>query len=63
MLSPGEEGSNGAVRLAQRLAAQADEVAFLYQYGNPANPGAHYEGTCFVFDDRRTVDHDLAAPR
>ncbi|MGI9034167.1 MAG: PLP-dependent cysteine synthase family protein [Acidimicrobiales bacterium] len=45
VLSPGEEGSNGAVRLAQRLAAEADDVAFLYQYGNPANPRAHYEGT------------------
>jgi cysteine synthase len=45
VLSPGEEGSNGAVRMAQRLAAADDEVAFLYQYGNPANPGAHYRGT------------------
>jgi cysteine synthase B len=45
VLSPGEEGSNGAVRMAQRLAAGDDEVAFLYQYGNPANPAAHYRGT------------------
>jgi cysteine synthase B len=45
VLSPGEEGSNGAVRLARRLAGQDDQVAFLYQYGNPANPGAHYRGT------------------
>ena len=45
VLSPGEEGSNGAVRLAQRLAKESDAVAFLYQYGNPANPGAHYRGT------------------
>src|SRR5438105_7919979 len=43
--SPGEEGSNGAVRLAQRLAKYMEDVAFLYQYGNPANPRAHYEGT------------------
>jgi len=43
--SPGEEGSNGAVRLAQRMAKEDDSVAFLYQYGNPANPGAHYAGT------------------
>ena len=43
--SPGDEGSNGAVRMAQRLAKEMDEVAFLYQYGNPANPRAHYEGT------------------
>ena len=43
--SPGAEGSNGAVRLAQRIAAEHPEWAFLYQYGNPANPKAHYEGT------------------
>ncbi len=45
VLSPGEEGSNGAVRMAQRLAKESDDVAFLYQYGNPANPRAHEQGT------------------
>ncbi|HWD24379.1 MAG TPA: cysteine synthase family protein [Acidimicrobiales bacterium] len=43
--SPGSEGSNGAVRRAQALAAQHPEWTFLYQYGNPANPLAHYTGT------------------
>ena len=43
--SPGSEGSNGAVRRAQALAAEHPEWAFLYQYANPANPEAHYEGT------------------
>jgi [CysO sulfur-carrier protein]-thiocarboxylate-dependent cysteine synthase len=43
--SPGAEGSNGAVRLAQRLAGEHPEWAFLYQYGNDANPAAHYETT------------------
>ena len=43
--SPGSEGSNGAVRLARRLAAEHPEWVFLYQYGNSANPRAHYEGT------------------
>jgi len=43
--SPGSEGSNGAVRMAQRLAAEMDDVAFLYQYANPANPAAHYATT------------------
>ena len=43
--SPGSEGSNGAVRMAQGLAAQHPEWVFLYQYGNPANPMAHYVGT------------------
>jgi cysteine synthase B len=42
--SPAAEGSNGAIRLAQELAKESD-VVFLYQYGNAANPKAHYEGT------------------
>ena len=45
ILTPGEEGSNGAVRRAQELAAAHPEWCFLYQYGNDANPRAHYEGT------------------
>jgi cysteine synthase B len=43
--SPGSEGSNGAVRMAQRIAAEHPEWVFLYQYANHANPRAHYEGT------------------
>jgi cysteine synthase B len=43
--SPANEGSNGAVRLAQRLSSEHPEWTFLYQYGNPANPRAHYVGT------------------
>jgi cysteine synthase B len=42
--SPKEEGSNGAIRVAKELAKEGDAV-FLYQYGNAANPKAHYEGT------------------
>ena len=44
-LSPGEEGSNGAIRLAEKLAAEHADLTMLFQYGNPANPLAHYEGT------------------
>jgi cysteine synthase len=44
-LSPAEEGSNGAIRRAQQIAADEPDYVFLYQYGNPANPLAHYEGT------------------
>jgi len=43
--SPGSEGSNGAMRMAQRLAAEHPEWWFPFQYGNDANPRAHYEGT------------------
>jgi cysteine synthase B len=43
--SPADEGSNGAVRLALEL-AEADPRYFMpFQYGNEANPRAHYEGT------------------
>ena len=45
IVTPGAEGSNGAVRHAQALADEHPEWAFLYQYGNEANPRAHYEGT------------------
>lgn len=43
--SPGSEGSNGAVRMAQRLSNEHPEWTFLYQYANPANPFAHYTTT------------------
>jgi cysteine synthase B len=42
--SPAEEGSNGAIRLSQELDKEGG-VVLLYQYGNPANPDAHYRGT------------------
>lgn len=43
--SPGAEGSNGAIRLAQELRADDLSLFMPYQYGNPANPRAHEEGT------------------
>jgi cysteine synthase B len=43
--SPGSEGSNGAVRMAQRLHIEHPEWVFLYQYGNRANPAAHVAHT------------------
>jgi [CysO sulfur-carrier protein]-thiocarboxylate-dependent cysteine synthase len=43
--SPGEQGSNGAVAMALEM-AEADASYYMpYQYGNPANPLAHYDGT------------------
>src|SRR5580700_2471130 len=38
-------GSNGAMRKAQQLAAEHRDWWFPFQYGNLANPKAHYEGT------------------
>lgn len=43
--SPGGEGSNGAVRMAQALSEENPDWVFLYQYGNEANPQAHFGGT------------------
>jgi [CysO sulfur-carrier protein]-thiocarboxylate-dependent cysteine synthase len=43
--SPGSEGSNGAVRLALRLAESDSRYFMLNQYANESNPRAHYEGT------------------
>src|SRR6478736_1804 len=43
--SPGELGSNGAVRMAQEIADRDDRYVMLFQYANEANPRAHYDGT------------------
>lgn len=43
--SPGAAGSNGAIRLAREIAAQDKRYVMLFQYGNAANPAAHYETT------------------
>jgi len=43
--SPGSLGSNGAVAMAKDLAASDPRYVMPYQYGNPANPGAHETGT------------------
>ena len=43
--SPGEEGSNGAVRLALELAEREPAFFMPFQYANLANPRAHYDGT------------------
>jgi len=45
VLSPAEQGSNGSIRVAEGLAAEHPDWVMLYQYGNPANALAHYEGT------------------
>jgi [CysO sulfur-carrier protein]-thiocarboxylate-dependent cysteine synthase len=43
--SPATEGSNGAVRVAQEMAVSDPDVYMPFQYGNPANPRAHYDTT------------------
>src|ERR687884_1441984 len=57
--SPGDQGSNGAVDLALRM-AEADASYFMpYQYGNQANPLAHYNGTAKEIIEE--LDGDIAA--
>src|SRR3982751_5390368 len=49
--SPGDKGSNGAVEMALEM-AQADASYYMpYQYGNQANPNAHYNGTALEILD------------
>jgi cysteine synthase B len=43
--SPADQGSNGAVRLALEMAGRDPRYVMPFQYENPANPRAHYEGT------------------
>ncbi len=53
IFSDGSTGSNGAVKLAKEIAAANDRYFMLYQYGNEANPRAHYDGTALE------IIHDL----
>ena len=43
--SPAAGGSNEAVRVAKRIAAEHPDWVMLYQYGNPANADAHRDST------------------
>jgi cysteine synthase B len=45
VFSPGAEGSNGSIRMADRLAAEDPSLFMPFQYANEANPRAHEEGT------------------
>jgi cysteine synthase B len=58
--SPADQGTNGAIEVARRLAE--DPRYFMpFQYGNPANPGAHYHGTgAEIVRDLPEVTHFVA---
>ncbi|HEV2887178.1 MAG TPA: cysteine synthase [Jatrophihabitans sp.] len=59
--SPAAGGSNQAVAVAKQLAADNPEWVMLYQYGNPANAQAHYDGTGpEVLADLPEVTHFVA---
>ncbi len=58
--SPGQEGSNGSIRMAQQM-AEDPKYLMLYQYGNQANPRAHYEGTGpEILQDLPQITHFVA---
>src|ERR1700712_179570 len=59
--SPAAGGSNQAVAMAKQLAAENPSWVMLYQYGNPANAQAHYEGTGpEILRDLPTITHFVA---
>ena len=59
--SPGEKGSNGSIEAAQEMAARDDRYLMLYQYGNAANPQAHYETTApEIIRDLPEITHFVA---
>jgi [CysO sulfur-carrier protein]-thiocarboxylate-dependent cysteine synthase len=61
VLSPAAGGSNEAVAVAKRLAAENPEWVLLYQYGNLANAQAHYDGTGpEILRDLPTITHFVA---
>lgn len=59
--SPGEQGSNGAVAMALEMAAQDSSYYMPYQYGNEANPLAHYNGTALeILEELDSVEAFVA---
>jgi cysteine synthase len=61
VFSPAVGGSNEAVAVAKRLAAENPDWVLLYQYGNPANAQAHYDGTGpEILRDLPTITHFVA---
>jgi cysteine synthase B len=59
--SPAAGGSNEAVRVAKGLAEDHPDWVMLYQYGNPANAGAHYDTTGpEILEDLPSITHFVA---
>jgi cysteine synthase len=59
--SPAAGGSNEAVAVAKKLAAENPDWVMLYQYGNPANAQSHYESTGpELLADLPTITHFVA---
>jgi len=60
VFTPADKGTNGAIEVAERM-ARDDKYFMPFQYGNPANPQAHYEGTgAEIVSDLPEVTHFVA---
>jgi [CysO sulfur-carrier protein]-thiocarboxylate-dependent cysteine synthase len=60
VFTPADRGTNGAIEVAMRM-ARDDKYFMPFQYGNPANPAAHYEGTgAEIVRDLPEVTHFVA---
>jgi cysteine synthase B len=60
VFSEGDRGTNGSIEVARRL-AQDPRYFMPFQYGNDANPLAHYEGTAAeILADLPTITHFVA---
>ena len=60
VFSPGDQGTNGSIEVARAL-ARDDRYFMPFQFGNPANPQAHYEGTgAEIAHDLPEVTHFVA---
>jgi len=60
VFSPGDQGTNGSIEVARAL-ARDDRYFMPFQFGNPANPQAHYEGTgAEIARDLPEVTHFVA---
>jgi len=62
VLSPGDQGTNGAIRVAKELLEKHKDYIMLDQYSNPNNPRAHYETTAqeILRDVPEKIDYFVA---
>jgi cysteine synthase len=60
VFSPGDKGTNGSIEVARAM-AKDPKYHLTFQYGNQANPQAHYEGTgAEIVRDLPEVSHFVA---
>ena len=62
VVSDGSKGTNGSIQVAQEMVESEEDNYFMpYQYGNSANPGAHYDTTGKeIIEDLPEVDMFVA---